>query len=188
MSRRTVLYIPGLGDSYDTGRRFALKFWRLYGVHAVLIPMRWAHEDSYDDKYTRIIDAIKTAETNGEKVVLVGESAGGSMALNVFADIPSVERVITICGVNSPDIEIAPSLQRRNPAFVESVKNLTGSLSSIDVRKITTLYAIYDESVAKVYTRVPGAVARRLPGIGHLLTIALTLTIFAQIPTAIAKK
>lgn len=188
MTRRTVLYIPGLGDGYDPARRLALWFWRLYDVHAELVPMRWAHEASYDAKYKRVVAAIQQAESKDEKVVLIGESAGGSMALNVFADMPSVERVVTICGVNSADIKIAPRLRHRNPAFLTSVERLVRSRVLIDTRKITTLYARYDESVAERYTRLPGAAARRLPGVGHLVTIALTLTIFARIPTRISKR
>lgn len=184
---RHVLYIPGLGDGYDPGRRAALWLWRLYGVRAELIPMRWSHETSYMAKYTRIVDAIKAAESRGEEVVLIGESAGASMALNVFAARPSVVRLITVCGVNAPDIKIAPRLQRRNPAFVESVEHLTDSLARLDTSKITTLYALYDESVADRYTKISGANQRRLYGIGHLGTIILTLTIFAHIPTGIAK-
>lgn len=185
--RRRVLYIPGLGDDYDAGRRLALRLWRIYGVRAELIPMRWAHEATYEAKYNRVLAAIKAAETRGEEVVLIGESAGGSMALNVFADRPSVEKVITICGVNSPHISIAPRLKHRNPAFAESVSRLAVAIPKIDVTKLSILYALYDESVAPQYTRIPAATLKRVPGVGHLLTIALLLTICAVIPTSIVK-
>lgn len=186
-TRPYIIYLPGLGDSYDVGRKFALRFWWLYGVRVELVPMRWSSETSFQVKYDRVLAAIERAETAGYDVSLIGESAGGSMALNVLASHPSTQQVVTICGVNSPDISIAPELQKRNPAFVESVAQLTSSLTKIDSTKITTLYSEHDPAVAHRFTKVPGAVSRRLPFTGHIFAIALTITVYAWLPTFIIK-
>lgn len=192
MSRRKhqlrVLYIPGLGDGYELPIKIALIFWRLYGVHAELVPMKWLGEASYDAKYRRVVDAIKRAEKKGYRVSLVGASAGASMALNVFADHPSVEQVVTICGVNSPNTPVHEELGRRHPGFLVSLKKLRESLKNVDRSKITVVYPRFDSIVPRRHTLIEGASHVVIQTEGHSRTIALTVSIYSYIPIRILKK
>ena len=140
-----IIYIPGLGDHNDGIRRFFLRFWRLYGVRTQLVPMQWYDGESYQTKYSQITAAITTAEEQGYNVSLVGESAGASMAMNVFARDDSLYRFVSLCGVNNFHTSISPRILARSPAFKESLSYLAASQQLAvgrqpeDIRTITAL-------------------------------------------------
>ena len=177
--RNHVIYIPGLGDVHDPGRRFALKVWILYGVRAELVSMDWDGEKQYQPKYDRVVKAIESAKKRGKTVSIVADSAGASLALNVLADHPELNRVVLVCGVNSPDIEIAEIIKQRDPAFEESVKRLKDSLSRVDKSKIFNLVSYRDFIVGKKYSEIKGARTHKIPFVGHIPAISFCLTFYA---------
>lgn len=174
-----IFYIPGFGSSYDVMRRSALKRWRL-GVKAELIPMWWYSAESYEAKYRRARQSIQEALDSGYDVSLVGESAGGSMALSLYAQMPEVKGVVTVAGFNNLSQPAAPSVQRRAPA-------LNGSLQAADIflarltperrSSVHTLNGIWDRVVGVSSSKIAGAQSHRLLTIGHLMTIATCLTV-----------
>ena len=180
--RHYILYIPGLGDSYDGFRKFSIFFWRIFGVRTELIPMQWYDGKNYEDKLIRVERAIKRAQSKGYTVSLIGESAGGSMAMNVFAHDESLYRLISLCGVNSYKTPISPRIFQRGPAFKESVSILNDSQSiaiKTRVKRITVITALYDPTVPIKSNIVSGARRVTIWSIGHLTTIVLCLTIFS---------
>lgn len=136
-----------------------------------------------ESKLDRITAAINQVPDNS-RIVLIGESAGASLALHVAANDPRVARVITLCGVASPDTPVSGYLRRRAPALSEAVDSLNESYDT-DVHSVR---AIVDGVVAKRYSVVRGANEHVIWSIGHLTTIALCLTVLAPIISAIAKK
>src|SRR5215216_6113583 len=107
--RTEIFYISGFGGHYDKFRRFALKFWKLYGVNARLISTSWSNKESYEQKFKRITDAIDAIDTKTTNIILIGESAGGSLALNVFASRKEkIHKTITLCGKNNGPELVAP--------------------------------------------------------------------------------
>lgn len=176
-----ILYIPGLGDHYDGFRRACLKSWRLWGVTAEHVPITWYDGGDFDDKYGRIKRAID--KLKGQRVVVVGESAGATLALQIAANEPDVHRVITLCGVAKPDTPISGYLRRKAPALDHGVNTLPTDFD-VDVHSIR---AFSDAIVGKRYSVVEGARQHVIWSIGHFTTIALCLTILAPIITTIAK-
>lgn len=177
--RDHVIYIPGLGDVYDPGRRFALKIWLFYGVHAELVSMDWDGEKQYQPKYDRVVRAIESAKKCSKTVSIVADSAGASLALNVLADHPELNRVVLVCGVNSPDIEISEKIRQRDPALVESVKRLKDSLPRVDKSKIFNLVSHRDFVVEKKYSDIEGVRTHKVPFVGHIPTVSFCLTFYA---------
>jgi pimeloyl-ACP methyl ester carboxylesterase len=177
-----ILYIPGLGDSYDRFRKIALRPWSVFGVKAQLLPMAWYDGRSYHEKYRQANATITRLIQSGATVSLVGESAGGSMAINLFAAHPKIAHLITVAGVNKPSTSVAPRTLRRAPAFAVSRQYLADSLPRISDKRrrdIYTLSALIDHVVAAQYSRMSGARNRRVWSVGHLLTIALCLTLLS---------
>ncbi len=177
-----IIYIPGLGDRYDGFRVAALKSWRLWGVSVRHVPITWYDGGSMDSKLDRIDTAISQAPSNAN-IVLVGESAGATLAL-AMAENPSISRVITLCGVATPTTPVSGYLRRRAPALNDGVSGLAGSYDA----DIHSVRAAIDGVVAKKYSVVNGATEHIIWSVGHLTTIALCLTIYAPIITSIAKK
>lgn len=179
----TILYIPGLGDRYDPARRFALKFWRVWGVRAQLIPITWYDGKSMNEKVGRIEAAIASVDTK-DRIVLIGESAGATLALHVGCEDQRVSRIITLCGVARSTTPIAGYLRKKAPALDTGVNTLRPNKKA----DIHSVRAYLDPTVGKKYSVAPGAAEHIVWSIGHLTTIALCLTIYAPYLVAIAKK
>jgi pimeloyl-ACP methyl ester carboxylesterase len=191
MMKHIMLYIPGLGDRYDTYRKRALGLWRFFGVEARLLPMNWYDGASYDDKYGEASRVISSLLDAGMKVSLVGESAGGSMAINLFARHPGVANLITIAGVNTPTTPVAARTLHRGPAFAISRQHIGESLASLSVqrrRSIYTVSGLRDDVVRRQHSRITGAHNHHIWTVGHLLTITVCLTVFSVYIISLAKK
>jgi pimeloyl-ACP methyl ester carboxylesterase len=186
--KRLALYIPGLGDHYDAGRSLALKGWKLWGVEARLLPIKWYDGGTYEQKLHLLVEALHEAIGQGYTVTLVGESAGASLALNAAAEVPDVARIVLIAGVNGSKLPISPHLQRRSPSFAESTRRIDTSLSRIDTRKIHTIRALADSVVSPRYNTISGATPHVFLSVGHITTIALCLSVFSFFVTRIIKQ
>ena len=176
-----IIYVSGLGDGYDTLRRFCLRFWRIYGVYVEFIPSKWSNDEDFETKRDRIERAAKSANERGRKVVIMGESAGGSLVLNVYARIPDViHRVVTLCGKNVGPDNVAPRLYTRNRSFQDSMRQVGHSVRSLSLsqrQRITCIYALSDLTVPLADTLIDDCRRLRLWFVGHITTIFFGLTI-----------
>jgi len=178
--RHYIIYIPGLGDGYDPLRRLALLFWRIFGVTVEYVPMKWYDGKSYDEKYQRVETAVRNAQALGFTVSIVGESAGASMAMNVFAQTSSVHRLISLCGVNSSHTPISPRIFKRSPGFKQSVSRVDRSRTKViasRVGQVTSIIARSDSTVPPEKNSISGARQIEIWSMGHIFTIVLCLSI-----------
>jgi pimeloyl-ACP methyl ester carboxylesterase len=185
-----IIYIPGFGDTYDVGRRVLLRCWRIFGVTTEFIPMHWNTAESYDEKLSRVEQAIDAAKDT--RLVIIGESAGGSIALPIYAKRHvNLYRVITICGKNGNTASVSPLLYAKHIAFREAMQRTEVALTQLSKaqrQKFVSLYPIYDEVIPLKEATVPDCQVVRLPSIGHFLTIFLGLTLFSSYLVHIAKR
>ncbi|HCR55345.1 TPA: hypothetical protein DIV49_00065 [Candidatus Saccharibacteria bacterium] len=171
-----IIYIPGLGDSYDTFRVRALKTWKWYGVSAEHVAMNWASESDLQPKLQAVESAIARAVADGKTVSLVGESGGAAIALLVAQTNPQLHGVVTVCGVANSDIHIGPSFEARAKALPKAVAQLrTGSIKS----PVHNYFAAFDEVISPKHSQTPKANHHRLWTAGHFITIFLCLTVLA---------
>lgn len=182
-----IVYIPGLGDHYDGGRSFALWFWRVYGFKVCLVPVKWYGGGTYEQKLNLVIARATDAINKGYKVTLIGESAGASLAINAAAQLPDINKIILIAGVNSSKLSISPHIQRRSPSFIASSQAITTSLTGVNVSKIHTVRALLDGTVSSRFNDIPGAHKHVVWSFGHIPTIFLCLTLLSPMIIAIIK-
>lgn len=172
-----ILYVPGLGDGYDRLRTIAVRRWKKNGVTAEMVPMKWhdAHE-TYEQKIARLREKIEHA--SADRVVLVGESAGGSVVIAETLRIDSnVAKGITICGKNTRSDRVAPSVYLRNRAFRTSMRQADKVIKDHPERgdRVTVFYSSLDPIIHYVDTYIPNATMRRLPTFGHFFSIVAVL-------------
>lgn len=173
------IYIPGLGDRFDVLRRIVLRRWRRDDERVTFVPMRWNDKrETYEQKYARVTKAIDSAK--GDKIILVGESAGGAMALLAFSrNLALVDSIVTICGYNHGASDIEPYRRRRNPALyplLENVDRIVPHLSTRQRRRITTLFSTRDRTVTPEHSSINEAQKIVLHTPGHMVTIIKALT------------
>ena len=178
--KHKIIYIPGLGDGYDPLRARALRLWESRDVAIELAPMQWYAGDAYERVFDGVHQLITQSQKDGYAVSLVGESAGGSMAIDIFAAHPTVHRLVTIAGVNSPHAPVAQYIRDKAPAFDGALRALSTSLAALsdtERTRIINFTARADSTVSPKHSHIAGAKHRTVPMIGHLTTVAYCLTL-----------
>lgn len=140
--------------------------------------MRWRDPtETYEQKLARINEVID--QKPGCRTVLVGESAGGAMAVSVSSVRPDITKVITICGKNVRSDNVSASVYVRNPAFRQAMRLADAYARQLRTARSDTsyvaFYSPFDRLVRLADTELPGAEMRRLPTVGHLLSIFAVL-------------
>ena len=183
MKQLSVIYIPGIGDTNPATQRKAVKTWAWWGVEAELFQMNWQDDTKWAVKFQRLLDRIDEISSKGQPVALVGASAGASACINAYAARKKeIVGIVSISGkINNPQ-DIGPRYRTNNPSFVESAYACEQSLNKLnesDRSHILSRYAIFDAIVLRRDSKVLGAHNRTVPSLGHLITIALQITIGA---------
>ncbi|HVX48424.1 MAG TPA: hypothetical protein VHA05_03655 [Candidatus Saccharimonadales bacterium] len=174
-----VIYIPGIGDDRTGLQEKIIKTWRCWGVEAELWSMDWADTRTWDSKFEAFLGRVDSLAAGGQKVALVGASAGASAAINAYAARQNrISGVVCIAGkINHPET-IGKRYRRKNRSFIESAEQCAASLKSLSPNKrdkIMSRYGAYDELVPKRDSRIPGAHNRTVLSAGHGVTIALQI-------------
>jgi pimeloyl-ACP methyl ester carboxylesterase len=175
---RHIIYIPGLGDRYDPVRRACLLLWRRPGIKISLVPMAWLDtDDRYDQKMARVEQAIRSRPN--DQVVLVGESAGGSMVIAALRrDSVRPYRAVTICGMNHGAANVSPTVYRRNPGFRDAMKaadEAYDQLTEPERSMLLVLFSSLDFTVRPAHSLVPGAESHDMRVPGHMFAIFAVL-------------
>jgi hypothetical protein len=185
-----ILYISGLGDGYDRMRRTLLKMWRYRNVTTELVSMTWADGKPYEEKFDKLSKAIDASA--GKRIVLIGESAGGSMAVNMYAARANdLYKVMTICGKNTSTHGVSPLYYAKNPAFktsMEMTEKSVQSLSEQQRRNFVSITPLADPTVPVKDTLLPGCRHEVVFAYGHFIPISLMLSIYSWIVIRIARK
>lgn len=174
-----VIYLPGLGDNKNvTGQRFAVGLWRAWGVRPHLYQMKWGDGKPFQPKLDGLLSVINELSSKGS-VSLVGSSAGATAAINAYAARPqAIQAVVCIAGkINNPQT-IGPHYLQDNPSFGESAQLTVSSLAQLgpnERRRILSLFAAFDPVVPARDSIIEGATNRRLPTMGHPVTIGTQL-------------
>jgi len=190
MSDLHIIYIPGFGDRYDVIRRPLFNCWRIHGISTEFVPMNWRSAENYTDKLARIDGAIGRAK--GKRVVLIGESAGGSMVVAAHAKRYSeLHQSMTISGKNRHAATVAPRFYCKYTAFRDATQAADIAilhLSDNALRSFVSFYPLFDGVVPIQDASIPRARFIRLYSIGHLFTILMALTIFSGYIVRVARR
>lgn len=185
-----ILYISGFGNRYELLRLRILKRWHYRDVTVELVPMRWTGKESFEQKIARIDRAIDRAV--GKRIVIIGESAGGSMAVHMYARRPDdFYKVMGLCGKASHPETVGERYFERSPAFRTSMERLNDSiaqLSNKQKREFVSIHPLYDPVVLIPQTLLSGCRQVRFLSFGHLFSIFLALTIFSPLVVRTAKR
>lgn len=180
-----VIYIPGLGDGYDRSRLFLLRLWRYRDITVELVPMLWSVDDGFEAKRQHVYDAIDRALAKNKRIILVGESAGGSMAVNVYAARSGdISKVITLCGKNTHPETVSKKLYQKHPAFRQSMNNVNASIRRLEIsdrQRFTSIYPLHDPVVPVSETLLPDCRRVRVFAYGHLVPILLCLSVYSAV-------
>jgi len=167
-----LLLVPGRGDKYAMFRQLA-KLWRHLGFDARMWEFDWQRDDG--DFAGRFDELLRHIDSLPERVCIIGASAGGTVAVNALLTRPSkVVRVATISAPLARDFG-------RNTVLSRSFAHMQSALERAQylLGRVCTTAGYRDNVVPPVYSKLPGSLARRVPGWSHNSSIVLALTLYA---------
>lgn len=193
MAKHQVVYVPGLGDSSYMWQRWLLSLWRPLGLRVNFLAIKWGDGRPFKTKLNQAVRLIDELSQNGDKIAIVGVSAGASAAINIYLKCPDkISSVILICGKVRGSENVNRRYFERNPAFKESLiasEHEVESLLPTDRAKILCLKAAHDSLLIAEDSVIAGARIKTIPAIGHLPAIVYALSAGApQIARFIRRK
>lgn len=184
-----VIIAPGLDGRIDKIKWLTKNWPEKYGLQPIMVPIIWKDGESFTPKLKQITDLIDRFAKNGDKISLIGCSAGGSAVFNAFmVRKTKIYRVVNNGGFLRPGHRTGyRSLATRtalSPAFKQSVLNfaaLESNLTPADKAKILTVRPIWDELVPPETVYINGATNKVIPMVEHILGLGLALIRFDPI-------
>lgn len=187
-NNHVVIVIPGLGDAVQ---RLSLltHHWTSYGLTPIVYPLWWYDKKDFNPKLNALITLIDQYIKNGDKISLVGASAGASAVLNAFIERKdNIHKIIAVCGRlrmgDQRGFRSFLSRTKESQSFAQSVQLFEGrehELTNNDKEKIMTVHALFgDELVPADTATLAGAHNIVVPMFEHVLSIALSLTLFSK--------
>lgn len=179
-----ALYFNGLGNGRTRKReRLALRYLAKYGVQVEHVSVNWYASEQLNDLMGRLTTLAKRRLGEHDSLVLVGSSAGGSLALNVFKRVNDKRlSVVTLCS-RLQETALAPWDRRTLPRmagigttkasqlFVESVRYCTSttvpSLTAADKQRITVVRQLADDVVPRPTMDIAGVQTHTVWAVGH---------------------
>jgi pimeloyl-ACP methyl ester carboxylesterase len=183
---KKIVVVTGLGDD---GKPTALATtgWKKQGLAPIIFVPRWDNNEGVAPKLTKLRKLIDR-ESKGEKIFLLGISAGASLAMNAFIKRPNkVEKMVSVCGrlrLGWSRDKISRKLQEetlKHLAFKESVEMVEKNIEKLtegDRKRILTISArLGDELIPLSTSQLAGAKNVFVSGLGHVLAIASAMTV-----------
>lgn len=182
-----VIIIPGLGNETEK-LKWVLNSWNKYHLIPYVFDARWKiEENSFQPKLDEALKLVDSLVEKNTRISLIGNSAGSSFALNIFAQRKKlIHRVVINCGrVRRGDWPWFTFEQatKSSPSFKESViraEKIEKKLTNNDRKKIITFRPLFDEVVPPQTVTIQGAKNEIIPSIEHMCSIALSMTLLKK--------
>lgn len=178
----TVIYIPGLGDRKKPllwMQKYLLRGWRAYGLHVQLFVVEWTNDSPFTDRFDQLLQLIDDLQADGQRVSLVGASAGASTAISAYVERRNeVTGVVSICGQLRGTNEVLDPALDINPRFRDSLQRMQRNLDHLrddDGARILTLRPYLDAVVPPDQATLRRAVNKRMSAVGHLFGIGFAI-------------
>ncbi len=183
---RHIIYIPGLGNSGFGCMLLRLRLGhQKFAFH--ILRMYWGDGGTFESKLNKTLQKVDELTQNGDKVSIVGSSAGGTMAANAFLKLPDkIERVITISSPLTTGGQTRPRLERTDHG-IPVVKAALAELDAASERLTPTqrsnvmiMRPFYDQVVPTASMFLKGAHIKTFFGFMHFLNLVIAQLFYAR--------
>jgi pimeloyl-ACP methyl ester carboxylesterase len=142
--------------------------------------MLWTDDRPFEKKFQKLLTEIDRLAGQGQKISLVGVSAGASAALSAFAKRKnSISGMVCICGKIQNSQNVQESTYTQNPSFRESMQQLDKNLPNLgqaERKKILSIHPLKDNIVPPADTKIDGTREKIIPTFGHVFSITCAIT------------
>ncbi|MEK7522547.1 MAG: hypothetical protein AAB569_03130 [Patescibacteria group bacterium] len=94
-----VIVIPGLGNNVKK-HEWAMEGWKKFGIIPHVFDTKWkTEENGFQPKLNNALELVDSLVNKNTRISIIGNSAGSSLALNIFDERKKqINRVIINCG------------------------------------------------------------------------------------------
>lgn len=185
-----ALYFNGLGTGQTRWfERFVIRYLGKRGIAVEHVSINWYAHESLAALLTRTTKLVEERLEAHGQVLLIGSSAGGSLAVNLLGQVKNDNlKAVTLCSrlrvVKLPfwdgrSLTRMAGLNHGRPSrlFFDAVTYCTSitvpELTSAEKSRITIIKQLADDMVPRRTMYIPGVRVRMVPIIGHGLGILL---------------
>jgi pimeloyl-ACP methyl ester carboxylesterase len=179
-----ILYFNGLGSGQTrTREQWVMRFLAKRGIEVTHAPINWRSDESFQDLFARMLKRTKQELKKHGQLVLVGSSAGGSLAVSILAQLhdPNL-RVVTLCSRLHPaklpwwdwrSLKHMAYLGKKHQSqsFFDAVSYCGNvaipKLTKQDKQRITIVQQWADDVVPRATMGIPGVRTYRVLAFGH---------------------
>jgi hypothetical protein len=185
-----ALFFNGLSDGMTRKReQLGIDYLAMRGIIVEHVGINWRSDESFEQLLERVIAITKEKLKEHGKLLLIGSSAGGSLAINVLGKLHDKDlRAITLC--SRLHLAKLPWWDRRtltrmayigtpkaSQKFYDSVVYCTETaipkLTKVDKEHIIIVQQLADDVVPRATMGIEGARVYKVPAFGHGWGIAL---------------
>lgn len=179
--RHTIFIVPGIFKREGFIERFKNALAN-DSFEIEVFRVSWLGKDTYQESYETLKKKILEQLQKGNKVSLIGTSAGASFVRKLFNDSDlSISHLVTICGpIRDTNGLIFCIGKMISPTWKTSLSISTSIGKDRDVRYIHTIIPRFDELVPLHVMKVTGAHELHIPGVEHLFSITSATSVYAQ--------
>jgi pimeloyl-ACP methyl ester carboxylesterase len=179
---------PGLKDHHFVARKaqeLTLPGWEKYGIFLEYHANNWNEGTDLDPKLEDFNDHVDRLYDRHGKIVIIGDSAGASVALHAYAAQPDkISSVVTNAGkLHHPETLPAEDFEK-NPTFEHSLMKLPRSLRVLRnlglMPTILNVHGIWDGRVPVKDSILEGAPELTVPMFAHPLNILVALEFYRK--------
>jgi hypothetical protein len=179
-----ALYFNGLTDGTTRKReQLAIKYLAKRGIVVEHVPIDWQSDELFQDLLARLTKITEQKLKEHGKLLLIGSSAGGSLALNVFKQVDNKNLyAVTLCS-RLHDAKLAwwdwrtmqrmayIGTQKASQTFIDSVSYCTDKtipiLTKQDKQRIVIVRQIVDDVVPRPTMSIDGVQIHKVSAVGH---------------------
>lgn len=193
-----ALYFNGLGSGKTRWRELiAMHYLAKKGISVEHIGIDWYSKESFEDLLARLVIITKDKLRTQDTLLLIGSSAGGSLAVNVLGALHSENLyAITLCSRlalgklpwwdyrtlrRMAHIHTKKESRKFYDSIVHCHHIAIPQLSSQDKLRIITIKQLADDVVPRSTMQVPGVRSLTVPALGHGWGIAMATHMLPRI-------
>ncbi|HXE10067.1 MAG TPA: hypothetical protein VN554_01440 [Verrucomicrobiae bacterium] len=190
MTNTPVLYINGLGDgAWNRREHIMASNLERHGHRMEHAHLDWLANGGFESRLQETVGQAETILRDEGRLAIVGSSAGGSMAVNVFGALESEDVfAVNMCGrlaegdLAATDWRTLDNMahlgtSRASQSFYDSVKfceeETVPNLTDEQKKRLLIFHQLFDFVVPHQTMLIPGVDNKRLAVIGHGLGIFL---------------
>lgn len=197
-----ALYFNGLTDGTTRKReRLAIKYLAKHGIIVEHTPINWRSDEPFQGLLARLTRIAEQKLKEHDKLLLIGSSAGGSLALNIFKQVDNKNLyAITLCS-RLHDAKLAwwdwrimhrmayIGAPKASQKFVDSVTYCSDKtiprLTKQDKQRIVIVQQLADGVVPRPTMSIDGVQACKVLAFGHGWGVAAAVRRIPRINAAL---